>query len=102
MVSLPHTGTHFLGHGQDRFAAHRSLGITRVNFKVAAADTEARLFITEQKMLAKGGAAPPPPSRPRGVVLQPGSIPRPNRAGGQTKMYSCGYRTAGSNPQGDP
>ena len=55
MTNHLHAGAHFLGQGQDRFAAHRSLGITRVNFKVASSDTEGRLFVTEQTMLAQGG-----------------------------------------------
>jgi quercetin dioxygenase-like cupin family protein len=55
MTSHTQAGTYFLGHGQDRFATPRGLGITRVNFKVASADTDGRVFVTEQTMLAKGG-----------------------------------------------
>ena len=55
MTSSLQAGAHFLGQGQDRFATPRSLGITRVNFKVASADTAGRLFVTEQTLLAKGG-----------------------------------------------
>jgi len=55
MTNQLQVGAHFLGHGKDRFAAHRGLGITRLNYKVAAGDTDGRLFVTEQTMLAKGG-----------------------------------------------
>ena len=55
MTTTPPGCAQFIPRGQDRFAAHRSLGITRVTFTVASADTEGRLFVTEQTMLAKGG-----------------------------------------------
>jgi quercetin dioxygenase-like cupin family protein len=55
MTSHPQAGAYLIPHGQDRFAAHRGLGITRLNYKVAAGDTDGRLFVTEQTMLAKGG-----------------------------------------------
>ena len=46
---------HFILQGHDRFATLRGLGITQLNYKVASADTDGRLFVTEQTMLAKGG-----------------------------------------------
>jgi quercetin dioxygenase-like cupin family protein len=55
MASHPQAGAYLIPHGQDRFAAHRGLGITRLNYKVAAGDTDGRLFVTEQTTLAKGG-----------------------------------------------
>jgi quercetin dioxygenase-like cupin family protein len=55
MTNPLNADAHFILHGQDRFAAHRGLGITRLNYKVASADTDGRLFVTEQTMLAKGG-----------------------------------------------
>jgi quercetin dioxygenase-like cupin family protein len=55
MTSHPQAGAYLIPQGQDRFAAHRGLGITRLNYKVAAGDTDGRLFVTEQTMLAKGG-----------------------------------------------
>jgi quercetin dioxygenase-like cupin family protein len=55
MTSHSQARIHFILHGQDRFAAQRGLGVTRLNYKVASSDTDGRLFVTEQTMLAKGG-----------------------------------------------
>ena len=48
-------GGMFVKHEQDRFATDRGLGITALRYKVAGADTDGRLFVIEQTMLAKGG-----------------------------------------------
>lgn len=45
----------FIPQGDDRFAAQRGLGITRLSYKVASHDTQGRLFVIEQTLLAKGG-----------------------------------------------
>jgi quercetin dioxygenase-like cupin family protein len=45
----------FVGEGTDRHGLERGLGITRLRYKVATADTSGGLFVIEQTMLAKGG-----------------------------------------------
>jgi len=45
----------FVGEGTDRQGLERGLGITRLRYKVATADTNGGLFVIEQTMLAKGG-----------------------------------------------
>jgi quercetin dioxygenase-like cupin family protein len=45
----------FVGDGTDRYGIERGLGITRLCYKVATADTNGQLFVIEQTMLAKGG-----------------------------------------------
>lgn len=50
---LPHPI--FLARGNDRFHAERGLGITKLSYKIASADTQGRLFLMEQTMLARGG-----------------------------------------------
>ncbi len=55
MTSTPQPRPLFIPQGHDRFAAQRGLGITRLNYKVGSSDTDGRLFVIEQAMLAKGG-----------------------------------------------
>jgi quercetin dioxygenase-like cupin family protein len=55
MAANPHDRVLFIPSGHDRFAAQRGLGITRLNYRVASSDTDGRLFLIEQTMLAKGG-----------------------------------------------
>jgi quercetin dioxygenase-like cupin family protein len=45
----------FVREGTDRHELERGLGITRLRYKVATADTNGGLFVIEQTMLAKGG-----------------------------------------------
>ncbi|MGA9533400.1 MAG: cupin domain-containing protein [Anaerolineales bacterium] len=45
----------FVGRESDRHGVDRSMGITRLSYKVATADTNGGLFVIEQTMLAKGG-----------------------------------------------
>jgi len=55
MTTTPQGCAQFIPRGHDRFATPRGLGITRLNYKTASADTDGRLFVIEQTMLAKGG-----------------------------------------------
>ena len=55
MVSEDGRGAVFVEEGMDRHGVDRGLGITRLRYKVATADTQGGLFIIEQTMLAKGG-----------------------------------------------
>ena len=45
----------FIPSRHDRFAAERGHGISRLKFRLSSVDTDGRLFLTEQTMLAKGG-----------------------------------------------
>jgi quercetin dioxygenase-like cupin family protein len=45
----------FVGEGTDRQGLERGLGITRLRYKVATADTNGGFFVIEQTILAKGG-----------------------------------------------
>lgn len=55
MSTTPPGRPFFLARGHDRFQAKLGLGITKLNYKVASNDTQGRLFVIEQTLLAKGG-----------------------------------------------
>jgi quercetin dioxygenase-like cupin family protein len=55
MAANPLDRVLFIPSGHDRFAAERGHGISRLNFRLSSTDTDGRLFVTEQTMLAKGG-----------------------------------------------
>lgn len=55
MGTVPTPRPFFLARGHDRLQAKLGMGITRLNYKVASSDTDGRLLVIEQTMLAKGG-----------------------------------------------
>jgi quercetin dioxygenase-like cupin family protein len=52
------TALHVVGNGQDRFGESRSMGFSKLLFKVGAADANGALFVIENANLSPGGGPP--------------------------------------------
>ncbi len=58
--------------GEDRFGEYRGLGISRIDFKLSAQDSDGNLLILENSFREKGGPAPALALRAGRVVLRGG------------------------------